>query len=90
MISLDLSTTHHYYSILKQLQVADIILLDLSLYLDTHPEDLEAIQKINHYYLERKTLVEIYEKNYGPLLSFDPRSSTNLLKWMDTPWPWQI
>lgn len=36
-----------YYEMLEQLQVLDFALMELNLYLDTHPEDLRAIEQFN-------------------------------------------
>ncbi|MEH7495492.1 spore coat protein CotJB, partial [Neobacillus niacini] len=43
-----------YYQMLEQLQAVDFVLVELQLYLDTHPDDLEAIKQFNHYARERK------------------------------------
>ena len=41
-----------YYQIMEQLQAVDFVLVELTLYLDTHPDDLEAINQFNHYVKE--------------------------------------
>ena len=84
------SPSNHYYSILKQLQAVDFVLLDLSLYLDTHTDDGEALRQFNHYALERKKLVDFYERNYGPLIQLSPTTNRSNWEWNNSPWPWQI
>lgn len=43
-----------YYQLLEQLQAVDFVLVELTLYLDTHPQDEESITQFNHYAKERK------------------------------------
>lgn len=43
-----------YYQLLEQLQAVDFVLVELTLYLDTHNNDTEAIKQFNHYAKERK------------------------------------
>ncbi|MGZ4161421.1 MAG: spore coat protein CotJB, partial [Neobacillus sp.] len=45
-----------YYQLMEQLQAVDFVLVELTLYLDTHNDDLEAINQFNHYVKERKHL----------------------------------
>lgn len=60
---------------------------DINLYLDTHPNDLEAISLYNEYDKQEQLLNKSYERKYGPVdLSFD--DSTTTWKWIKEPWPW--
>ena len=59
-----------YYQFLEQLQTVDFVLVELTLYLDTHDEDAEAIKQFNHYASERKKLKKVIESKYGPLQQF--------------------
>ena len=58
-----------YYQIMEQLQTVDFVLVELTLYLDTHPDDLEAIKQFNHYAKERKTIKKAFESQFGPLIA---------------------
>lgn len=60
-------------------------ILDLRLYLDTHPEDLGAVKLYS--VLEEKycTLKEEYENKYGPLYN---NSGAPGVQWLKNPWPW--
>ncbi len=75
--------------ILKRLTVLDFIAVDLQLYLDTHPEDMEAIDKYNSVIKEADMLRMKYEEIIGPLYSFRSSNKGDTFKWIETPWPWQ-
>ena len=55
---------------LKRLTVLDFLAVDLQLYLDSHPDDENAITKYNSVVDEADGLREQYENLYGPLFSF--------------------
>jgi len=92
-----MSTGHHpmpnenYYRLLEELQAADFVLVELTLYLDTHPDDMQAIQQFNQFVQHRTQLAQRYEMEYGPLLQFGRYSFTKYpWQWVETPWPWQV
>ncbi len=73
--------------LLKELTELDFMATDLQLYLDTHPNDMNALEKFNFISNESKKAKAQYEKKYGPLTS----SSESFQKWdwVNDPWPWQ-
>lgn len=75
--------------LLKRLTVLDFIAVDLQLYLDTHPDDKEAIDKYNSVIKEADMLRMKYEELIGPLYSFRSSNMGDTFKWIETPWPWQ-
>jgi spore coat protein JB len=79
-----------FYESIEQLQAVDFVLVDLTLYLDTHPDDFEAINQFNQFAKERKRLKKIIESNYGPLMQFGNSYSGYPWNWDDAPWPWQL
>jgi spore coat protein JB len=79
-----------YYDLLEKLQAVDFALVDLTLYLDTHPNDYQAIQQFNQLAQQRKQLKKQYEATYGPLLQYGHSYSNYPWNWNDTPWPWQV
>ena len=61
---------------------------DITLYLDTHPNDPEALHYYHHMnQLYQKASME-YEKKYGPLRQFH-NFDENAWKWAIQPWPWE-
>jgi spore coat protein JB len=79
-----------FYSLMEQLQMVDFVLVDLTLYLDTHPDDTQAINQFNHYTKERKQLKKSFESQFGPLMQYGNSYSGYPWAWADCPWPWQL
>lgn len=63
----------------------DFALNDLSLYLDLHPDDIEAYKAFKKYTEELSKCVDVYEKKYGPM-ELDNSNYNNYL-WDEGPWP---
>ena len=76
-------------ALLKKLSILDFIAVDMHLFLDTHPNDTEAIEKYNSIIQEADSLRYEFEEMYGPLCSYRSMSPENEFKWIDCPWPWQ-
>ena len=74
---------------LKELQEIEFALVDLNLYLDTHPEDDEAVKKLAEFSEKAEALREDYEKNETILFSQHIRNEVDLSKWINDPWPWE-
>ena len=76
--------------LLKSLSELDFIAVDLALFLNTHPENKEAIQAYNQVITAADTVRMKYEDTFGPLCSFRSYAgNTNHWAWNDNPWPWQ-
>lgn len=61
---------------------------DITLYLDTHPKDKEAIDYFNHYKELRLKAMKEYEKQYGPL-TIDLAQPEEVFQWAFMPAPWE-
>ncbi|MBO2942465.1 spore coat protein CotJB [Paenibacillus sp. F411] len=79
-----------YYEMLEQLQAVDFVLLELNLYLDTHPGDLKSIEQYNKMAQERMILARRFEELYGPLTHYGHSFSRYPFQWPQAPWPWQV
>nr|WP_093210335.1 spore coat protein CotJB [Sediminibacillus albus] len=79
-----------YYQLLEQIQAVDFVLCELTLYLDTHPSDNEAIQQFNYHSKQSRQLKRQYEEQYGPLMQYGMSYSSYPWNWKDAPWPWQV
>lgn len=64
----------------------DFALVELGLYLDTHPDDRKALCLHNHYAKKVKELKDKYQRVYGPLTMDYP---CNKWRWLEMPWPWE-
>jgi len=79
-----------YYKLLHELQQLDFVLVELTLYLDTHPYDMQAVQQFNQFAQRRLQVAQAYESRYGPLLQFGHSFSRYPWDWSNAPWPWQV
>ncbi|MBN2984938.1 MULTISPECIES: spore coat protein CotJB [Cohnella] len=79
-----------YRKELEELQKVDFALVELSLYLDTHPADMQAIQQFNQLAQRRSQIAHAFELKYGPLMQFGHSFTRYPWQWNDTPWPWQV
>ena len=75
-------------ALLKQITTLDFMALDLNLYLDTHPGEIEALQMHNTVVDGAKKARKQYETHFGPLTSCYAEN-LNDWTWADCPWPWQ-
>ena len=74
-------------TLLAELQTMAFAIQELALYLDTHREDVEALDMYRAYqkmYSEGKMK---YEKECGPLNHMSV--SGEKYRWLDDPWPWE-
>lgn len=73
---------------LKEVMAMDFSLLDICLYLDTHPQDKRALDLHNDYVLKCNKLRAQYEDKYA-LLTQNNLSGCPW-EWIQEPWPWEI
>ena len=73
---------------LAELQALDFAIVELALYLDTHREDMEALELYQKYQELYDRCREVYEKKYGPLNHISARDGD--YTWLDDPWPWEL
>ncbi|WP_082825293.1 spore coat protein CotJB [Paenibacillus jamilae] len=79
-----------FYALLEKLQAVDFVLVELNLYLNTHPDDLQAIEQFNKLTQERTAIANEYQLLYGPLQNFGRAYSKYPWEWNQAPWPWQV
>lgn len=75
-------------AMLKKITALDFYIIDLHLYLDTHPTDSDAITMYNDCVRQVKALREEYNQNYGMLLS-NNCVSAEPWQWIEGGMPWQ-
>lgn len=71
---------------LMDIKELNFAVIELGLYLDTHPEDQRALCLHRKYAKELKELKDKYQKVYGPLSIYYP---CNKWRWLEEPWPWE-
>jgi spore coat protein JB len=79
-----------YYELLYEMQAVDFILVELTLYLDTHPQDHKAINQYNECVQKSMALKHKFQSMFGPLYHFGNSYSTYPWTWDSAPWPWQV
>lgn len=74
--------------LLKDIGIVDFTLIELNLYLDTHPNDRNAMEYFNHYNKIRTQLTREFSRDYFPLNIY-LSDSTKEWKWGLAPLPWE-
>ena len=72
---------------LTELQVMSFVLQELALYLDTHRDDVEALNMYRTYQRMYHEGRNKYEEMYGPLNHLSVLNSE--YRWLEEPWPWE-
>lgn len=71
---------------MMQLRAYKFSIIELGLYLDTHPDDEKALCLHREYTNKAKELSDKYQKMFGPLTIFYPCKKW---RWLEEPWPWE-
>lgn len=67
----------------------DFAILEMEIFLDTHPNDMRALKVREQYQAKRRELVDQYERTFGPyVVTTDDVENTTHWTWIDDPWPW--
>jgi len=74
--------------LLEQIQIANFAVIEVTLFLDSHPSDKKALEYYNKYRTIKKNTVAEYEAKYGPLTIYG--NEFDSWKWVETPWPWEL
>ena len=72
---------------MTELQALEFVMLELGLYLDTHPDDMEAFSLFKQYTAMEKAARAAYESKFGPLM-LSSADMGDQYRWLDGPWPW--
>ncbi len=74
--------------LLRYIDAVSLALDDVTLFLDTHPSNAEALSYYNMCKENRAKAVQDYTRLYGPLNRYHV-NARNEWKWNQGPWPWQ-
>lgn len=75
--------------LLQEIYECEFTLVDINLYLDTHPEDERALADYNCYAHQLRTLKKTFVREFGPFENFGNSTSEDYFKWVSQTWPWQ-
>lgn len=73
---------------LKEIAAVDFAIIDLHLFLNTHPTDENVIAQYNSLVAQCKMIKQNYERYFGPLSSTGSPSAYPW-QWINEPWPWE-
>lgn len=77
---------------MRRVQEADFVVVELTLYTNTHPNDEEALDQWREAIKEAARLRRQFESRYGPI-SLNSIPSEQAIeagwRWNQPPWPWQ-
>ncbi len=73
--------------LLKALNEYSFAMDEAALFLDTHPDNQEALSYFKNAVNMRRTAMNAYEQQYGPLFSEDV--TADRWNWVTDVWPWE-
>ncbi|MDN5347952.1 MAG: spore coat protein [Clostridia bacterium] len=76
--------------LLEQIMQWGFVAVDLTLFLDTHPDNREALRDYNRAVERLMALHKEYQERYGPLMAYGHHPSDYPWEWIQEPWPWEI
>jgi spore coat protein JB len=76
--------------LLHNIRLMDFVIVEMNLYLDTHPTDTEAVDYLKHYVRMKNQAMREYASKYTPLsLATADASTCKEWSWATTPMPWE-
>lgn len=74
-------------SLMKQINEASFAMDEAVLFLDTHPDNFDALRYYRNAVSMRKEALDAYKRQFGPLLVDDVTGNT--WDWVTEKWPWE-
>ena len=74
---------------LREISVLSFTIVELTLFLDTHPCNQEAMRHFDYYNRIKKEKCEEYAKLFGPLTLNQAKGRSQEFLWTMQPWPWE-
>lgn len=75
--------------LLRTIQVCEFALVELNLFLNTHPTDKNALANYSKFQELLMQAKKTYTEKYGPLMASDYNGGPRW-QWVDNPWPWEM
>ena len=88
--ALKLNPLNEKQSMMMQLMQYKFALIELQLYLDTHPRDVQILDLYNKYLDIEKKMCTTYEKKFGPITCDSENIYGDYWSWNNSPWPWEV
>ena len=74
--------------LLRDIGMADFVLTELALFLDTHPHDRRAMEYFNHYNRIKNQMEKEFSQKYFPL-NLRLTDCSKEWRWGEAPLPWE-
>ena len=75
--------------LLRRLSAAQFAAWELNVFLDTHPNNAEAIARYKAYKRTAEELKSQFEAKFGPLMASNLYNDV-YFDWVNNPWPWDV
>mgnify|MGYP003397964269 CR=1 FL=1 len=72
---------------LRRLSSTHFALVELNIFLDTHPNNKDALNMFNAYNKKYTRQLNEYQEKYGPITAKNNYDNTDW-NWINGPWPW--
>ncbi len=76
--------------LLMTVQAYEFALVEVGLFLNTHPTDRTALAYFKQYRELKHKAVSEYTRMYGPITMDHMENDLSTWKWIENPWPWEI
>lgn len=76
--------------LLMVVQAYEFALVEIGLFLNTHPNDRTALAYFKQYRELKHKAVSDYTRMYGPITIDHMDNDLSTWRWIDNPWPWEI
>lgn len=88
-----MSTSEDQWNMLQKVQQMDFVVVELTLYTDTHQNDEDALKQWREAIKDAAAVRKEYENKFGPisLMSVPSKQALEVgWRWNQAPWPWQL
>jgi len=75
--------------LLQWINEVSFAIIEIQLYLDTHPDDKEALAFFDYYNAEKKKAMALYATEFSPLTLDCVNNNSCHWHWISDPWPWE-
>ena len=75
-------------SLMKKIQMYEFVLVEITLYLDTHKTCMYALDYYKKYRDLHAAAIKEYAEKFGPL-NVTQAKADGSWDWTDGPWPWE-
>ena len=82
------NTNNSREKLTMKIQEYSFAVLELNLFLNSHPHNKQALMHRKKYLEELRRLTEAYETSYGPLTAYSTVPCDEWT-WVNEPWPWE-